>query len=204
VGPLSIRFPRLFDICDSKEKSTAQVLPLSPNSLQFRRSFGSEELEAWDLVLQELQQLTLLEAPDSVSWALETSGRFSVSSLYHKINQGPSLPHEKIIRKAKLPLKIKISLWQMAKVKMLASDQIKCCHDPFDGNYALCVQVGIVNHILFSCVLANFVWNGIIEAFGVQWNPSGILAKFESAFLKCATIFLDFICRSKLGFVAHP
>jgi hypothetical protein len=59
------------------------------------------------------------------SWALETSGRFSVSSLYRKINQGPNLPHKKLIWKAKLPLKIKIFLWQMAKGKMPASALIK-------------------------------------------------------------------------------
>jgi hypothetical protein len=69
--------------------------------------------------------MTLAMEPDSTSWSFETSGRFLVSSLYRKINQGPSLPHEKLIWKAKLPLKIKIFLWQMAKGKMPASDQIK-------------------------------------------------------------------------------
>jgi hypothetical protein len=105
--------------------------------------------------------------PDSTSWSFETSGRFLVSSLYRKINQGPSLPHEKLIWKAKLPLKIKIFLWQMAKGKMPASDQIKRWNCPSNGSYALCGQVKIVNHIFFSFVVANCAWSGIREAFGV-------------------------------------
>jgi hypothetical protein len=31
-----------------------------------------------------------------------------------------------------------------------------------------------INHIFFSCVLARFMWNGIREAFGVQWNPKNL------------------------------
>jgi hypothetical protein len=56
-GPLAIRFPRLFDICSSKSISVAQALPISPISLQFRRSFGSDELSAWELLVQDLHHL---------------------------------------------------------------------------------------------------------------------------------------------------
>jgi hypothetical protein len=123
-GPLAIRFPRLFDICSCKTILVAQALPVSPATLQFRRSFGPEELEAWELLLHELLQAQLTTDVDQVKWALEPGGKFFVSSLYRKINQGPSLPREKLIWKAKLPLKIKIFLWQMAKGKMPANDQI--------------------------------------------------------------------------------
>jgi hypothetical protein len=62
----------------------------------------------------------------------------------------------------------------MAKGKMPTNDQIKHRHGPSDGNCALCGQVESFNHILFSCVLANFAWSGIREAFGVQWNPRNL------------------------------
>jgi hypothetical protein len=57
-GPLAVRFHRLFDICNSKEKFVAQVLPLTPISLQLRRSFYPEETQAWDLLVQETQHMT--------------------------------------------------------------------------------------------------------------------------------------------------
>jgi mannosylglycoprotein endo-beta-mannosidase len=54
-GPLAIRFSRLFDICSSKSILVAQALPISPATIQFRRFFGPEEVEAWELLVQDLQ-----------------------------------------------------------------------------------------------------------------------------------------------------
>jgi hypothetical protein len=124
--------------------------------------------------VHELLQAQLTTDVDQVKWALEPGGKFFVSSLYRKINQGPSLPQEKLIWKAKLPLKIKIFLWQMAKGKMPTNDQIQRRHGNLDGKCALCGQVESINHIFFSCVLASFMWSGIREAFGVQWNPKNL------------------------------
>jgi hypothetical protein len=67
---------------------------------------------------------------DTVRWTLDPSGRFSVSSLYQKINQGPSQPHESLLWSAKLPLKIKIFLWQMAKGRLPSNEQINRRHGP--------------------------------------------------------------------------
>jgi hypothetical protein len=124
--------------------------------------------------VQDLLQVQLSTDADQVKWALEPGGKFSVSSLYRKINQGPSLPQEKLIWKANLPLKIKIFLWQMAKGKMLANEQLQHRHVNSDGKYTLCGQVESINHIFFSCVLACIMWSGIREAFGVQWNPKNL------------------------------
>jgi hypothetical protein len=102
---------------------------------------------------------------------LESNGKFSVSSLYRKIHQGPSLPHESLLWSAKLPLKIKIFLSQMAKGRLPSNAQINRRHGASDGNCALCGHVETVDHIFFSCHLACFAWTGIREALGVQWNP---------------------------------
>jgi hypothetical protein len=110
-APLAIRFPRLFDICASKDILVVDAMPVLANSLQFRRSFGPVELELWAALVQETSSVGLSNTLDAVRWMLEPNGRFSMSSLYRKINQGPSLHHEKLLWKAKLPLKIKIFLW---------------------------------------------------------------------------------------------
>jgi hypothetical protein len=152
----------------------AQALPVSPATLQFRRSFGPDEVDSWELLVQDLQQVHLSADVDQIKWALEPHGKFTVSSLYRKINRGPSLPHEKLLWKARLPLKIKIFLWQMAKGKMPANEQIHRRHGRSNGQCALCGQVESINHIFFSCVLASFMWSGMREAFGVQWNPKNL------------------------------
>jgi hypothetical protein len=104
-APLAIRFPRLFDICSSKDILVADAMPVSATLLQFRRSFGPVELELWAALVQETSSMDLSNTSDAVRWTLEPNGRFSV-----KINQGPSMPHEKLLWNAKLPLKIKIFL----------------------------------------------------------------------------------------------
>jgi hypothetical protein len=173
-GPLAIKFPRLFDICNSKTILVAQALPISPTTLQFRRSFGLEEMLAWELLVQDLHRFHPSAIDDQVKWALEPGGKFYVSSLYRKINQGPSLPHEKLLWKAKLPLKIKIFLWQMAKGKMPVNEQIHRRHGKSNGQCALCGSVESISHIFFSCAFARLMWSGIREAFGVQWNPQSL------------------------------
>jgi hypothetical protein len=63
----------------------------------------------------------------------------------------------------------------MAKGKMPANEQIHRRHGRSNGQCALCGQVESISHIFFSCVLARFVWSGIREAFGVQWNPNNLV-----------------------------
>jgi hypothetical protein len=123
-APLAVRFPRLFDVSSNKNISVVLALPVSPISLYFCRSFGPEELELWSALVSETSAVSLSILPDSMSWGLENNGKFSVSSLYCNINQGPSLPHESMLWSAKLPLKIKIFLWQLAKGRLPSNAQI--------------------------------------------------------------------------------
>jgi hypothetical protein len=62
----------------------------------------------------------------------------------------------------------------MAKGKMPANEQIQRRHGNSNGQCALCGRVESISHIFFSCVLASFMWSGIREAFGVQWNPENL------------------------------
>jgi hypothetical protein len=169
-APLAIRFPRLFDICTNQNIFVAHALPVSPSSLHFWRSFGPEDRELWSSLVHETSVVSLSLLPDSASWGLESNDKFLVSSLYRKINQGPSLPHESLLWSAKLRLKIKIFLWQMAKGRLPSNAQINRRHGASDGNCALCGQFETVDHIFFTCHLASFAWSGIREALGVQWN----------------------------------
>jgi hypothetical protein len=62
----------------------------------------------------------------------------------------------------------------MAKGKMPANEQIQRRHGNSNGQCALCGHVESISPIFFSCVLASFMWSGIREAFGVQWNPENL------------------------------
>uniref|UniRef100_A0A453EGT6 Reverse transcriptase zinc-binding domain-containing protein n=1 Tax=Aegilops tauschii subsp. strangulata TaxID=200361 RepID=A0A453EGT6_AEGTS len=111
--PLAARFPGLFAIAVDPRISIETAL-IDLGRLAFRRPFGPLEVDEWDSLLQDIALLpTDVEgAPDSISWRLEPSGRFSTKSLYATI--APSLAPEplSLIWDIRLPLKIRIFLSQ--------------------------------------------------------------------------------------------
>jgi hypothetical protein len=125
--------------------------------------------------VQETSSVDLSNTSDSVHWMLEPNGRFSVSSLYQKINQGPSLPHEKLLWNSKLPLKIKIFLWQMAKGRLPSNARINRRHGASDGSCALllspyfgqirrwaAIKMGLEDIRAIHC------WIGLARGFGLN------------------------------------
>jgi hypothetical protein len=77
-----------------------------------------------------------------------------------------------------IPLKIKIFTWQLARGRLPSNDQILTRLGPSDGKCALCGDIEHVDHIFFQCPLAQFLWSGVREMFGVTWNPSSRLDWF--------------------------
>ena len=82
------------------------------------------------------------------------------------------MPFSYTIWKARVPLKIKIFVWQLARNKLPASAQIHRRNGPSDGKCAICGEEEEADHIFFGCVLAVFSWSVVREVFGVQWNPA--------------------------------
>ena len=98
----------------------------------------------------------LREGPDEILWALEASGRFSVSSMYRKLSQGATVVHSRDLWTARLPLKIKIFTWQLALDRLPLSTQLAKRLARFDGKCAMCGEVEDASHIFFSSSLAKF------------------------------------------------
>ena len=113
-SPLSIRFPRLFDICSFPNCSVAQAHNGEGWLIRFRRTFGPDELAQWGQLWAEIEHQEPLHTPDFISWALEPSGTFSTKSLYSRLCQGDKWPYARAIWDASVPLKVKIFTWQLA------------------------------------------------------------------------------------------
>jgi hypothetical protein len=173
---LSVRYARLFQICADPEITIVRAYEGDGWRIFFRRSFGEEEVALWVQLVQELEEVVPAEGRDKVSWNLESSGRFSVKSLYNMLSQGPAAPFSNAIWKNRFPTKIKIFLWQMARGRLPSNDQILKRRGPSDGLCALCGLPENVDHIFFRCVLAKFVWAGIRDMLGVTWDPSSFNA----------------------------
>lgn len=112
-------------------------------------------------------------------WKLEPSGQFSMGSLYKEIFRNYGVCDVMDIWKSSIPAKIKIFLWQIARDCSPSGDQALKWHGPGDGKCVWCGQDESCDHIIFRCVVAQFMWSVIREATGTSWKPAGF-AKFPS------------------------
>jgi hypothetical protein len=86
--------------------------------IEFRRISVGEYNRCLNL-LNELQDINLSSDQDYVFWALESNKIFSTKSLYRfLIDSGVASKMAGYIWKAKLPMKIKIFLWQIFNNKL--------------------------------------------------------------------------------------
>jgi hypothetical protein len=137
-GTLAHRFPSLSLIASDPDSLVSHLYRNETWSVHFHRSFGQEDRDGWIALQQELSAAHPLEAQDSVSRALKPSGKFSARLLYLRLVQGATVAHAKDIWKIACPLKVRIFIWQLARGRLPANDQIRKLHAPSDELCRLC------------------------------------------------------------------
>lgn len=167
--PPSSAFPTLFSYCALPSISVAE-LAASEWNFGFSRMLSPEELEEWHCLVALLPVLS--GTTDSVSWPWSASDRFSVKSAYAKLSSGPVASHFCGIRRARIPLKIKIFMWQAMRGRLPVADQIKKRNGPGSEFCALYGAVENMNHILFTCPLARLFWSCLRDWLQVMWAPN--------------------------------
>lgn len=78
----------------------------------------------------------------------------------------------KDVWRAKVPLKIKIFMWQAIHGKLHAADQIHKCNGRGSDLRALCAAKEDTNPILFNCDPNILFWSCIRSWLDVNWSPS--------------------------------
>ena len=73
--------------------------------------------------------------------------------------------------KAKIPLKIKVFLWQLCQDRLPTSINLAKRNGPASGPCALCGVPEDADHAFFRCSLARFAWSAVRAAAGVDWDP---------------------------------
>jgi hypothetical protein len=104
----------------------AKVLRGGRINLTFRRNFGDKEEREWDELILLTGGVFLSQESDSVMWTLEKNKVFSTSSLYREMSF-PGMTNKWMmdVWRARLPLKIKIFLWQLHNDKVQTAEQLK-------------------------------------------------------------------------------
>lgn len=168
-GPLSVSFPVLFSFVASPWISIAE-LSTRQWDLGFHRALSPVEPEDWHRLAALFPSLP--DSADVVSWPYSPSGGFSVKSCYHKLLVGPVVSGFHGVWKARIPLKIKIFMWQAIRGRLPAADQIKKRNGPGSEFCVLCGLAENIEHILFRCPLAKLFWSYLREWLGVTWAPN--------------------------------
>lgn len=143
--------------------------------MDFKRALNLQEFNRWLDLVDRIADVPLSANPDSVSWALNKNKSFSTKSLYRFLsNGGVSSRIAGFIWKSKLPLKIKLFLWQVFNNKLQVASSLakrgwhgncKCC---------LCDCQEDVNHVLLKCHLARMVWGTLQNVLNLQRCPQSL------------------------------
>lgn len=137
---------------------------------------GQEEREAWTELKLDLNGVQLdINSGDRVVWSLNKSGVFSVKSLYRFLSFGGVIhTRNQKIWKSKIPLKVKIFLWLAFQDRLQTTSQLKVRKWKGVDKCILCGVSETTDHILFTCVLANFVWTSIKEMLKWEKTPKSL------------------------------
>uniref|UniRef100_A0A453KCF3 Reverse transcriptase zinc-binding domain-containing protein n=1 Tax=Aegilops tauschii subsp. strangulata TaxID=200361 RepID=A0A453KCF3_AEGTS len=94
-----------------------------------------QEVAAWHDLLDAvaLHEPDLSQPHDRLSWCLEPSGCFSTKSLYRAIAPSPSPAVFEYIWTIRLPLKIRIFMWQWIRGRLPSGVEVIKRRGPGDG-----------------------------------------------------------------------
>ena len=131
--------------------------------IPFRRRLTPILLQQWNVNKNAAFAVPLSSVGDEISWSLNHNGKFSTASVYHHLERSITGPDNKIIWKAKLPLKIKVFLWQLFQDAILVRENTmkrKWLGCPVSS---FCNNIETVGHLFFTCASVKVVW-GILGA----------------------------------------
>jgi hypothetical protein len=125
--PLKIQFASLYEISENQQDLVSDIWDGDEWDLTFRRNLQGNWIEEWtelQKILEGVQFDSIKE--DLVKWVLDKSNQYTTKSLYHFLTHGGVRDQLCImIWKCKIPLKIKVFLWQLFHDKLQAAVVIK-------------------------------------------------------------------------------
>jgi hypothetical protein len=95
-------------------------------------------------------------------------------SVYLALSQEAAVTCFKEVWKTRVPLKIKIIMWQLIRGRLPLGEQISKRHSPSNGLCSLCLETEDCNHIFLSCPMVRLMWSGARELLHCDWNPAGV------------------------------
>ena len=113
-------------MCAHPQASVADCWDGEDWNITFQRSLTTSKKDCLDRLLAWLRLSPLEVGQDNIVWALENSKSFSTKSLYSFMtNRGVIMKESNSCWKARIPLKIKIFLWQLSNDRLQMAMALK-------------------------------------------------------------------------------
>lgn len=124
--------------------------------VNFRRCLTIQQHDSWLGLLSLLKDCSLTDNRfDSVHWALEKKKHFTTKSLYRFLtNRGFGNRVAGFVWRSKVPLKIKVFLWQILNNKLQVAINLVKRGWKGSSRCCLCYCDENIDHIFFKCRLA--------------------------------------------------
>jgi len=165
--PLKSLFPALYNIVRRKGATVRLVLSTMPLNVSFRRSLMGANLQAWHEVVAMVVDVQLTNKRDRFVWRLHHNGLYSVNSKYRTLLGAKAIPYNTLIWKLKLPLKIKVFMWYLYKGIILTKDNLARRQWQGDRRCCFCSSNESIQHLLFDCHYAKFIWRIVQVSFNL-------------------------------------
>jgi hypothetical protein len=156
--------------------------------------------------------VSLSNEPDKFKWRLNTSGIFSVKSMYADFLNGHTVFLKKYIWRIKVPLKIKIFMWFLYKKVLLTKDNLAKRRWNGCTDCVFCGSKETIDHLFISCSFSRLVWRvvhftfnipppaNITNLFGNWLNGIGKKTKALIRVGVCALVWAIWNCRNDVVF----
>jgi hypothetical protein len=173
---LAIQYWEIYSLVHEQGKTIREAWDGQDLRFSFRRTVDNRLMSQWLEVVQIASSLQYSEEEDTMIWKFNSSGKFSVQSLYTVINdKGVRQIFTPVVWKLKVPPKLHIFLWLLANNKTITRDNLAKRRDVEDESCLFCEEKESIYHLFFDCCVARVMWKMCSEIAGKQLG-----ADFES------------------------
>ncbi|CAN1781791.1 Putative ribonuclease H protein At1g65750 [Linum perenne] len=195
-------FPRIAAAAISLEANVSDLCFVSDRrrwSIPLSTTLRGGALDDWNSLITHLEELPeelITAGPAAPSWPLESSGRFSVSSLRRSLTfdifpGDPSFPQDTIWL-AGVPPKIQALCWMAFHSKIASLDNLQKRGFQLANMCVLCAKdEESIIHLFFRCEFSMSIWNrisSVLSIFGPRGNSvSNALTEWKG--MNCSPSF---------------
>jgi hypothetical protein len=156
----------------------------------FRRTVNVRVMNLWHELVQIASSISFNEEEDAIVWQYNSSGKYSVQSLYAIVNdRGMRQIFTRSCGRSMCHLGFIFSYGLVANNKTLTRDNLAKRRSVDDLTCLFCTELETTHHLFFDCCVARVMWETISEVMGVAIQPDfESMAKWWLKDKKCQCI----------------